>query len=89
MSNPLNNEKEVYEKIVKEKLVIPSVIWQLLDHHLRNDLNVITLIVGYHITGNTQESIPAGEGEKIIERCEEISRFLKQLKDTTDKSKTH
>jgi hypothetical protein len=85
MSNPLNNEKAVYQKIIKEKLIIPSIIWQLLDHHLRNDLNVISLIVGYYIAGNAQESIPPTEGKKIIERCEEISRFLKKLKDATDK----
>ncbi|MBI5421309.1 MAG: hypothetical protein HZA35_03295 [Parcubacteria group bacterium] len=80
MCNPLDNEKEIYEKISKEKLVVPSVIWQLLDHHLGNDIYVITLIAGTHVTGERQEPIPAGEGRKIIEHCEEMRRFLQRLR---------
>jgi hypothetical protein len=80
MCNPLNNEKEIYKKITKEKLVIPSAVWQLLDHHLGNDLYVITLIAGSHVTGESQEPIPPEEGKKIIERCEEIRRFLQKLR---------
>ncbi|MBI5049592.1 MAG: hypothetical protein HZC11_01635 [Nitrospirae bacterium] len=80
MCNPLNNEKEIYEKITKERLAVPSAIWQLLDHHLGNDLYIITLIAGSHVTGESQELIPPEEGKKIIERCEEIGWFLQKLR---------
>jgi hypothetical protein len=41
MANPLTNEKEIYEKIEKEGLRIPQEIQELLNHHLRNDTQVI------------------------------------------------
>jgi hypothetical protein len=80
MCNPISNEKEIYEKITKEKLAIPSAVWQLLDHHLGNDLYVITLIASSHVTGERKESIPPEEGKKIIEHCKEIRRFLQKLR---------
>jgi len=85
MCNPLNNERGIYEKIAKEKLAIPAIVWELLDHHLRNDLNVISVIAGLYIAADTQEPIPPEEGRKIVERCQEISRFLKKLKNVTNK----
>ena len=80
MCNPLNDEKKIYEVIEKEHLGIPPLIWQLLDHHLGNDLYVITLIAGSHVIRDAQEPIPAAEGKKIIERCQEIRRFLQKLR---------
>ncbi len=80
MCNPLNNEEKIYEVIKKKHLGIPPLIWHLLDHHLGNDLYVITLIAGSHVTGDTQEPIPPAEGKKIIERCQEIRRFLQKLR---------
>ncbi len=46
MANPLPNEKEVYRRIEKEHLTIDPLIWNLLNHHIRNDLNWITMCVG-------------------------------------------
>ncbi len=43
MANPLPNEEEVYRRIEEENINIPSFVWELLDHHIRNDLNVISL----------------------------------------------
>jgi hypothetical protein len=83
MCNPLPNEKALYEKIEKEKLTVPAVVWELLDHHLGNDLYVINLVVGSHLSGGIREPIPAEEGEKILARCEEIQRFLRKLKELT------
>lgn len=80
MCNPLNNEEKIYEVIEKKRLGIPPLIWQLLDHHLGNDLFIITLIAGCHVSGHTQEPIPPEEGKRIIERCQEIRRFLQKLR---------
>jgi len=85
MCNLLNNEREIYAKIAKEKLAIPAIVWELLDHHLRNDLNVISVIAGLYIATDAQEPIPPEEGRKIVERCQEISRFLKKLKKRTER----
>lgn len=83
MANPLSNEKELYEKIEKEKLSVPSVIWQLMEHHLGNEVYAISLIAGTHVTGEDKEPIPANEGEKIIKHCEEIRMFLNKLREAT------
>ncbi len=79
MANPLSNEKELYEKIEKEKLSIPAVIWELLEHHLGNDLYAITLIAGTYVTGEDKEPIPVEDGQKILKRCDTIRAFLKKL----------
>lgn len=80
MANPLSNEKEIYETIEKEKLSVPAVIWELLDHHIGNDVYAISLIAGLHVTGD-KEPIPVEDGEKIIKHCEEIRVFLKKLRE--------
>ncbi|MDP2941735.1 MAG: hypothetical protein Q8N85_05770 [Candidatus Omnitrophota bacterium] len=79
MANPLPNEKEVYEKIEKEKLTIPSPIWELLTHHLGNDLHAITLIAGSHVTGEDKEAIPPEDGRKIVKHVEEVKEFMDKL----------
>lgn len=43
MANPLPNEDELYEKIKKEKITIHPVIWEILTHHIGNDLSLITM----------------------------------------------
>jgi len=87
MCNPLNNEKKIYEIIEKEHLCISPVIWHLIDHHLRNDLNIISIIAESHVIN--KEPIPVEKGEKIIKYCEEISQFLKKLRAATNKPKAH
>ena len=81
MSNPLSNEKELYEKIEREKLTIPQPIWELLDHHLGNDLYAISLIAGSYVTGEDKEPIPIQDGEKIIKHIEEIRTLLKKIRE--------
>lgn len=44
MANPLPNEDLIYKKIEEEKIKVDPLVWMLLDHHIRNDLNVISVI---------------------------------------------
>ena len=83
MANPLPHEKEIYEKIAKEKLTIPQPIWELLDHHIGNDLYAIFAIVGLYTSGEDKESIPPAEGEKIIKHGEAIKTLLNKVKEAT------
>ena len=41
MANPMLNEEEAYRRIKEEGLALDPLIWELLDHHIRNDLQVI------------------------------------------------
>lgn len=83
MANPLPNEKELYEKIEKEKISIPPDFWDLLEHHLGNDIYAISLIAGSHVSGEEAEPIPIEDGRKIISRCAEIRTFLKKLREVS------
>lgn len=83
MANPLPHEKEIYEKIAREKLTIPDPIWELLNHHLGNDLYAIFAIAGSYIAGDDKEAIPPHEGEKIIKHGESIKVLMNKLKEVT------
>jgi hypothetical protein len=89
MCNPLNNEEKIYEVIKHEHLDIPPLIWELIDHHLGNDLYIINLIAGSHVVGKDKNPIPVEQGEKIIKYCKEINLFFRKLKEVTNKAKTH
>ena len=79
MANPLDNEKELFEKIEKEKLTIPTPIWELLTHHIGNDLYAIQAIAGSFVTGEDKEPIPPEAGEKIINHTLELKKFMDKL----------
>jgi hypothetical protein len=89
MCNPLINEEKIYEVLEKEHLGVSSLIWQLIDHHIGNDLYIISLIAGSHVIGKDKDPIPVEQGEKIIKYCEEINRFFKKLREVTNKPKAH
>lgn len=80
MANPLSNEKELYERIEREKMTIPDPIFELLEHHLGNDLYAIILIAGSRVTGEDKEPIPIADGEKIIKHVEEIRAFMVKMR---------
>lgn len=89
MCNPLNNEEKIYEVIENKHLGVSPLIWQLIGHHLGNDLYIISLIAGSHVSGQDKDPIPVEQGEKIIKYCGEIKRFFKKLREVTNKSKAH
>ncbi|MBI5145163.1 MAG: hypothetical protein HZA27_03145 [Candidatus Omnitrophica bacterium] len=83
MASPLPNEKELYEKIEKEKITIPASIGDLFFHHIGNDVYAISLIASSHVTGDDKEPIPIEDGQKILKHCEAIRVFLKNLYEAT------
>lgn len=46
MANPLPNEDKLYERFKNEHITISPLIWELIDHHIRNDLNLISVGIG-------------------------------------------
>ena len=85
MANPLPNEAQIYEKIKQEKIKIHPLVWELISHYIGNDVHVIHLITGSHVFGDNPSPIPAEDGKKILHRCDEVSRFLKKLREATKK----
>jgi hypothetical protein len=40
MANPLNNEKEIWQKIKAEARPLSPLVWEVLRHHLSNDTQI-------------------------------------------------
>jgi len=83
MSNPLPNENEVYEKIKKENIKVDRAIWELINHHLVNDIQKMLFIIGDYL--DSKESISTDDARKMYNNCVEITKFIKKLKDATKK----
>jgi len=81
MANPLSNEQEIYERIKKENITVHPLVWELLDHHIRNDLHVINIIIGSSVLFNQSLSVP--DAKKVINHTGQIKKFLDRLKKTT------
>lgn len=43
MANPLPYETELLERLEKERISLHPLLWDLLSHHIKNDLQVIYL----------------------------------------------
>ena len=85
MANPLPNEKEIYEKIQKNNLKIASEIWELISHHIGNDISAIQLIIGSHVFGDGAQGVPIEHGKRALGHCDQIKKFLDKLKKETKK----
>ena len=46
MANPMPNEDKVYERLKREKITIDHDIKELINHHVRNDVNWISMFAG-------------------------------------------
>ena len=77
MSNPLSNEQEIYEKIKKEKVSIHPLIWQLMEHHINNDVYMINLIIGSTVLDG--ESLSEENAKKIIGHTNALKEFMDKL----------
>lgn len=86
MANPLSNEKEVFKQIKQKKMTIDPVVWEVITHYIGNDVHAIQFIAGNYVVGDEPEDIPAEDGQKILDRCDEIRKFLIKLREATKSS---
>lgn len=77
MANPMPNEQEVYERIKKEKISIDPLIWQLMEHHITNDVYMINLIIGSTVLDGV--SLSEENAKKILNHTKAIKDFLEKL----------
>ena len=85
MANPLPHEPEIYERIKSENISVHPLIWELLNHHVNNDLYAINLIVGSTVLDG--ETLSEDNARRIVKHTKEIKDFLNKLSEAT-KSKT-
>lgn len=81
MANPLPNEQEIYEEIKRENFTIAPIIWQLINHHINNDLHAINLILGSTVLDG--EPLSEENAKKILKHTKEIKNFLDKLSEAT------
>jgi hypothetical protein len=81
MANPLPNEPEVYERIKQESITVHPLVWELLNHHINNDLYAINLIVGSTVLDG--ENMTEDNARRVLKHTKEIKDFLNKLSDAT------
>lgn len=77
MPNALPNENELYERIKRERISIPSEVWELLYYRLGNDVTAINLICQYYLT--EKQPIPVSEARKILQHTKHIKTLVNQI----------
>lgn len=85
MANPLSNEQEIYEKIKKDNITIHPLIWELINHHIGNDLYMINLVIGSTISDG--EPLSKEDASKVLHHSKQIQDFLDKLSQVTKPSK--
>lgn len=89
MANKLSNEDEIYKKIHNENITVHPLIWELITHHIGNDLYMINLILAPAIlpAKNRAKPISVEHAKKIYEKMLAIQKFLKELAAATKREK--
>jgi uncharacterized membrane-anchored protein YjiN (DUF445 family) len=87
MANPLSKETAIWERIKRKNLKIDDDIWELIQHHIGNDVYRIQMNAATHVTGDSPEPISVEDGKKMLKSCEDLAIFLKKLRAATKKSK--
>ncbi len=77
MANPLNNEKELFDRIQSEHITIAPRIWDMLYHKIGDDVSAMNLLCQYYST-NKQE-VPPKDAEKIITYVMDVKRIIKDI----------
>lgn len=77
MANPLPNEQEIYEKLKKDNIMLHPLIWELIEHHIGNDIYMINLIIGSTVLDG--ETLSEVDAKKVIQHTKAIKDFLEKL----------
>jgi len=83
MANPLPEEQEIYERIKKENIIIHPLVWELINHHIRNELHMINLIIGS--TALDGEVLSEENARKVLKHSKAIQEFFDELWKVTEK----
>lgn len=83
MANPLPNENELYERIKKENITIHPVVWELLTHHIGNDLALVTMPLEMMLDPKYPIEITKDKAKSMLEHAMSIKDLIHKLKDAT------
>lgn len=77
MANPLNNEKELFERIKNENITIAHNVWSFIYNHVGDDLTAINLLCQYYLDNN--QPIPASEAKKLVIYATDAGNIINNL----------
>lgn len=81
MANPIPNEDKLYQILKEEGVKVHPIVWELLDHHIRNDLFGITAIV--EDAYDRKESLTDREKDIVLKRVKNISSVMRKIQEAT------
>lgn len=64
MAKPLPNEEALYQQIRREKIAVPSQIWDTMYHYLGDAISAVNLIVSFYI--EKDEPVPLEDARRIL-----------------------
>ena len=79
MANSIRTEDKLYKILKDEKVKVHPIIWELLNHHIRNDLYVITGITEDFF--DKKEPLTEEKKDKIFQRIKNIASLMKKLQE--------
>lgn len=85
MANPLPNEDELYERIKKENITIHPVIWELLTHHIGNDLGMVTMPLELMLDPKYPIKLTPEKAKSMLEHAMSIKALINKLRDAIGK----
>lgn len=77
MANKLPNEKELLEQLSREKVAVPSDMWNIIYSSIEDGILIIKLIVSLYQEQN--KDIPVDEAKKILTHIQDISAVFRKL----------
>lgn len=77
MANKLPNEKELLEQLNREKVAVPSDMWNIIYSSIEDGILIIKLIVSLYQEQN--KDIPVDEAKKILTHIQDISAVFRKL----------
>lgn len=93
MANPLPEEGKIYEKIKKENIRLNPLLWELISHHIRNDIYLISLSIdslrthplwilkfaSFMIKFLYKITFHRGKPSDLIETCDNSLKGIKEI----------
>lgn len=78
MANPLPDEDKIYEKIKQENVKVHPLVWELIKHHIGNDVFAINAIVGSTVLDG--DVLKPEDAKRLLNHTHNIQDFLDKLK---------
>lgn len=77
MANKLPNEKELFEQLSRERIIISGNVWSIIYSSVEDSILIIKLIVTLYRDQN--KNIPIDQAKKILANIQEVSSVFRKL----------